>query len=82
MSSYVLYSNIESRDTILEIWGGSTKHPDCKFHFSNFHLSEWYEPEMQTLPWVLECASKLNSPYHSYELASWICEIYENKMKN
>jgi hypothetical protein len=78
MSDYKLYSRISDRETVLELWGGSTKHPDSVFLFSNFHLCEWFEPEEQTVPWLLECASKMNFPYHAYELAKWACEAYEN----
>lgn len=81
MSYYRLYSRLSDRETVLELWGGSTKHPDVMFFFSNFQLSEWYEPEDQTLPWLLECASNLNIPYHSYELAKWACELYEERIK-
>ena len=72
-----LYSRVSDHETILELWGGSTKHPDSVFHFSDFHLSEFYEPEDQILPWVLECASKLNFVFHSLTLAEWICTRYE-----
>lgn len=77
MSTYKLYSRIPDHETILELWGGSTKHPDSVFYFSNFKLSEWFEPEDQIVPWLFECASILNIPYHSYELAKWACERYE-----
>ena len=77
MSDYVLYSRVSDHETILECWGGSTKHPDCVFHFSDFLLSELYEPEDQTVPWLLKCASNLSIPYHSYELAKWACQRYE-----
>jgi len=73
-----LYSRLSDHETVLELWGGSTKHPDCMFFFSNFTLSEWFEPEDQTYPWLLECASKLNIPYHAYALASWANRLYEN----
>ena len=79
MTQFKLYSDIESRDTILQIWGGSTKHPDCVFHFSDFKLSEWFEPENQIAPWLFECASRLNIPYHSYELAKWAVELFEKE---
>ena len=79
MSDYVLYSRIDDHETILELWGASTKHPDSVFYFSNFVLSEWYEPEDQIFPWLLECASNLNIPYHSYSLAKWACQLYENE---
>lgn len=74
---YKLYSRVSDHETVLELWGGSTKHPDCTFYFSNFELSEWYEPEDQTIPWIFECAGKLNIPYHSYQLARWGCERFE-----
>ena len=74
---YKLYSDIETRETILECWGGSTKHPDVVFNFSKFQLSGWVNPEFQTVPWILECASKMNLPYHSYSLAKWGCKLYE-----
>lgn len=77
MGGYKLYSRLSDRETVLELWGGSTKHPDCVFYFSNFNLSEWFEPEDQTLPWILECASQLNIPYHAYSLAMWGCNLYE-----
>lgn len=80
MSSYKLYSRLSDHETILELWGGSTKHPDVIYYFSNFKLSEWYEPEDQTLPWILECASVLNIPYHSYELAKWGLKLYEGRI--
>lgn len=78
MSHYKLYSRLSDCETVLEIWGGSTKHPDVIYHFSKFHLSEWYEPEDQIAPWLYECASRLNIPYHSYELALFASEMYAN----
>ena len=72
----VLYSRVDDHETVLELWGGSTKHPDCVFRFSDFTLSEWFEPEDQIVPWLYECASKLNIPYHAYELAQWACDRY------
>lgn len=75
---YRLYSRLNDHETVLELWGGSTKHPDVIFYFSDFTLSEWYEPEDQIIPWLFECASRLNIPYHSYELAKWACEIFES----
>lgn len=74
---YKLYSDIETRETFLELWGASTKHPDSVFRFSNFQLSEWFEPEDQILPWLLECASKMNFPFHAWELAVWATGLYE-----
>lgn len=74
---YKLYSDIETRETFLELWGASTKHPDSVFRFSNFQLSEWFEPEDQMIQWILECASKMNFPYHAWALAVWATGLYE-----
>lgn len=74
-----LYSRLNDRETVLELWGASTKHPDTIFYFSKFCLSEWFEPEDQIVPWMFECASKLNIPYHSYELAKQACKWYEQQ---
>ena len=74
---YKLYSRIDDHETILEVWGGSTKHPDCVFRFSDFTLSDWATAEAQLVPWIFECASKLSIPYHSYELAKWAIDLFE-----
>lgn len=66
-----LYSRISDHDTVLELWGASTKHPDSIFYFSNFKKSEWVDEKAQIFQWLLECASKLNFPFHTYELAEF-----------
>ncbi len=33
---YKLYSRLADRETVLELWGGSTKHPDITFTFSDY----------------------------------------------
>lgn len=76
---YKLYSRISDHETILELWGASTKHPDSKFYFSNFQLVEWLPSTNQIIPWIFECASKMNLPTHAYELAKWGCSLYEKK---
>lgn len=75
---YKLYSRISDHETILELWGASTKHPDSVFFFSEFEPSPWFDRIDQIVPWLLECASKMNWPIHSYELAKWACMIYES----
>ena len=72
-----LYSRLNDHETVLELWGASTKHPDCVFYFSDFKLSEWTEPHVQIYQWLLECASKLNWPYHAYELATNATKMFE-----
>ena len=74
---YKLYSRLSDKETILELWGASTKHPDSVFYFSNFDLSEWVQPEAQVISWIYECASELNLPFHSYQLAKWACDFFE-----
>ena len=75
---YKLYSRLSDHETILELWGASTKHPDSIFFFSEFQPSDWFDKIDQIIPWLLECASKLNWPIHAYELAKWACRIYED----
>lgn len=77
MPAYRLYSNLSDHETILELWGGSTKHPDSKFFFSDFAPCCFIDPQEQIVPWIFECASKLNFPVHAYMLSQWACEIYE-----
>lgn len=74
---YKLYSRISDHDTILELWGASTKHPDSFFCFSDFKLCEWIDPQPQIFQWILECASKLNFPVHAHELTLYALELYE-----
>lgn len=69
--SVILYSNVKTRGTILELWGGSTKHPDSRFHFSDFEKCEFVQEEHQLFQWVLECASKLTFPFHAKALTEW-----------
>ena len=66
-----LYSNLETHDTYLELWGASTKHPDSVFQFSNFKKTELLPDEVQIFQWILECASKLTWPFHAKELAEF-----------
>lgn len=75
---YKLYSRISDHETVLELWGASTKHPDSVFYFSDFQPSGWFDKIDQVVPWIFECASKMNWPIHSYELAKWACMIYES----
>ena len=72
-----LYSRVDNKDTVLELWGASTKHPDSVFRFSNFKKCEFIKEEAQIFQWLLECASKLNFPFHAMELAEFAMK-YEN----
>ena len=56
---------------VLELWGGSTKHPDSIFQFEDFQKSEFVDEEYQVFQWLLECASKLTFPFHAKQLAEY-----------
>lgn len=70
-----LYSRLCDHHTIMEIWGGSTKHPDCKFDFVDFKKSEWVSENAQIFQWILECASKMNFPFHAEEIAKYAMKL-------
>lgn len=74
---YVLYSYIPTKDTILEIWGSSTKHPDCMYHFSDFRKSAFADETWQIPQWIFEIASRMNFPFHAIELAEYGLDLYE-----
>ena len=65
----VLYSRLSDHETVFELWGASTKHPDSVFYFSDFKKSEWYDETSQTIPWMLECASKMSFYFNSVSVA-------------
>ena len=64
------------KDLTLELWGGSTKHPDSKFYFSDFKKSPFVDEEHQVFQWLLECASKLTFPFHAKELCEYALKNY------
>lgn len=74
----IIYHYIEDDDYKLELWGGSTKHPDSVFWFSSFLKSEFIDSKYQVFQWLLECASKLNFPFHAKKLAEYALENWYN----
>ena len=72
-----LYTRLSDHETILELWGGSTKHPDSVFYFSNFKKVEYFEPYTQVFQWLLECASKLTFPFYAKDLTEFALKNYE-----
>lgn len=58
-----VYSNISTKRTFCEFWGGSTKHPDSRFCFN-----EW---ECYDKSWLYDA----NSPY---ELIKWLMSCVAN----
>lgn len=71
----VLYKNDEG-DYVLELWGGSTKHPDSIFHYEDFQKNPYLDDEVQLFQWICECASKLTFPFHAVALVKWALENY------
>lgn len=73
MDRYKLYKRND--DYIFEAWGGSTKHPDITFRFSDWKSkSDIIENEHQLFQWVLYIASIEIFPFHAKELAEWALE--------
>lgn len=76
MNEFQLYSRLSDHETILELWASSTHHPDVRFYFSDFNTTSLVPKKDQVFPWILECASKLTYPSHSYKLTSWAINLY------
>lgn len=72
---YVLYSRLSDHETIFELWGGSTKHPDSVFYFSDFKLSDLVDSQSQIFQWGFECASKMNFPSHAIRIVKWFLKF-------
>lgn len=77
MRTYMLYSRLEDRETIFEVWDSSTKHPDSVFFFSDFEKSQWYDENRQIIPWLLECASKMSFYFNSISIAQFAMEFVD-----
>ena len=81
----VLYKN-DNSDYVLELWGGSTNHPDSVFHMKDFDLPGWVDKndseaiDRQVFQWLLECASKLNLPQHAADLARWALDNWYDRL--
>ena len=78
MNEFNLFSNIETRETFLELWGGSTKHPDVRYRFSDYDnrltMEDW-SIAGDIYQWVLYCASCLIVPAHALRCSEWINTI-------
>ena len=80
-----VYTRLSDHETILEVWGGSTKHPDCVFYFSDFQIPECWRGEDcigQTSPiflyqWMIECASKMMWWWNTKEITDFANSFYE-----
>lgn len=71
MKSGIKVFKTEEKGYVLELWGASTKHPDSVFYFNDFKKVDFVEEEYQIFQWLLECASKLNFPFHAKQLAEY-----------
>lgn len=78
MKDLELYSRLSDHETVFEIWGGSTKHPDVSFNFSHFKKSPFGNEQSQIFAWLLECASKMVLPTSSWRIAYFAMELWEN----
>lgn len=84
MQEFMLYSSLETKDTYLELWGGSTKHPDLMYRFSDYDdfIKNDEAFHQQILPgyiyqWTLWVASKLTFPWSSLRMVEHFSEIYK-----
>lgn len=84
-----LYSRLSDHETILEVWGGSTKHPDCIFSFKDFKMPECWKnkPDIdQTNPvfiyqWLIQCASDMMWWFSTKEIVDFANEFYRWAIK-
>ena len=78
MNEFNLFSNIETKETFLEFWGGSTKHPDIRCRFSDYDnrltLEDW-SLVGDIYQWVLYRASCLRIPTQALRCSKWINDI-------
>ena len=72
-----VYKN-DAGNYVCELWEVSTKHPDSIFHMENFKTVDFIDKKYQVFQWLLECASKLNFPFHAEELAKYALENWVN----
>lgn len=66
------YSDIKTKDTILELWGASTKHPDTSFCFSAYKdRCAWLTDEWLIFQWLVHCASRLSFPSSTLQVVEF-----------
>lgn len=79
----IVYSNIKTKNTYFEVWGGSTKHPDVRrvlqwdrengsFTPSTFITS----PDYECFQWLVQCISELN--FGTFDKLKDLMEIAED----
>lgn len=84
------YSDIETKETKLELWGASTKHPDSVFVYNREKESPkgWLNcVELDKLDailiygWLLNCAGSLTWWFHQRDLVDFANEYYEQVLR-
>ena len=69
----------ENNDYFCELWGGSTKHPDASFKFSEWKdIDSIIKPKYQVFQWLLWIASRRQFPFHAKEIAKYALENWYN----
>ena len=68
----------KDNDYVCELWAASTKHPDSVFNMKNFKKVDFIEDKYQVYQWLLECASKMNFPFHAKELVDYANKHWYN----
>lgn len=76
---FKLYSNLDTKETFLEAWGGSTKHPDARHRFSEYSdRSDVSDLETLVFQWVVHCSSCQLWGGNTIQMLKWILEIVED----
>ena len=57
----ILYSRIKDHETVCELWGASTKHPDSINYYSDFKKSDCADDShpLNIFAWLLQIASNM-----------------------
>ncbi|MBO7733625.1 MAG: hypothetical protein J6S67_13765 [Methanobrevibacter sp.] len=74
MSAYVFVRDENENIIALECWGSSSKHPDSKFYLKDFNKSPLVDDEQNIFniyQWLIECASKMSFPPHTWSLVKF-----------
>ncbi len=69
---YALYSDLDTKETYFELWGGSTKHPDSMFCFCYFEKSIFMRDEDNIISWLCWITSRLNYRLSIFEMLDLI----------
>lgn len=75
---YALYSSLETKDTYFELWGGSTKHPDSMFRYSDYKASEFMNSVVNLLAWLSWIVSRLLFSWSVLEMLDLINDFRSN----